>query len=225
MYTSYSRTILAKLITSKRCGLLTACNMLAIIFWIIQKTYRLHVTCWNESGRKLPTAFNSQQLLRWLRPKRYIFSFFLHTKNTKKYVHIDTTHKSTSTLDSMSETCVRNVQDLEILGPQKSSSEVPKIVLSGHVRQSPEILKFCEILKNRKNRKNRKNPENPEKVDFLASQRLPYATCQNRVPDTKSPEISTFRESPDFRKSLSGHEILGPQTCQKKCENFDFSDP
>ena len=49
-------------------------------------------TCWNCVGRKLPTAYTSQQLLRWLRPKRYIFPFFLSTKNTEKYVHIDTTH-------------------------------------------------------------------------------------------------------------------------------------
>ena len=160
-----------------------------------------------------------------MRPKRYIFPIFLHTKNSEKYVHMIPHTCPRSTLESMSETCVRNVRNLEFLGPQKSSSEVSKIVLSRHFRKSPEILKSCEILKNRKNRKNRKNPENPEKVDFLASQRLPYATCQNRVPDTKSPEISTFRESPDFRKSLSGHEILGPRTCQKKCENFDFSDP
>ena len=41
-------------------------------------------TCWNWMGRKLPTAFNSQQLLRWLRPKRYIFSIFLVNKKLKK---------------------------------------------------------------------------------------------------------------------------------------------
>ena len=130
-----------------------------------------------------------------------------------------------STLDSMSETCVRNVRNLEFLGPQKSSSEVPKIVLSGHVRKSPEILKSCEILKNRKNRKNLENPENPEKVDFLVSRRLPYATCRNRSPDTNFRKSRLFAKSPEIRKSCSGHEISGFARCQKKCENFDFSGP
>ena len=73
-----------------------------------------------------------------------------------------------STLESMSETCVRNVRNLEFLGPQKSSSEVSKIVLSRLFRKSPEILKSYEILNFVKNRKNRKNLENLEKVDFLA---------------------------------------------------------
>ena len=125
----------------------------------------------------------------------------------------------------MSETCVRNVRNLEILGPQKSSSEVPKIVLSRLFRKSPEILKSCEILKNRKNRKNRKNLENSEKVHFLVSQRLPYARSQNHVPDTKSRISGLFAKSPDFRKSCLGHEILGSARCQKKCENFDFLGP
>ena len=225
MYTSYSRTILSKIITSKRCGLLTTWYMLVIIFWLIQKPYHVHLSCWNASGRKLPTAYTSQQLLRWLRPKRYIFPFFLLAKNTEKYVHIDTTHDRMSTLDSMSETCVRNVRNLEFLGPQKSSSEVPKIVLSGHVRKSPEILKSCEILKNHKNRKNRKNLENSEKVHFLALWRLPYATCQNRSPDTKIQISGLFAKSRDFWKSCSGHEISGFARCQKKCENFEFLGP
>ena len=174
MYTSYSRTILSKIITSKRCGLLTTCNMLAIIFCLIQKPYRMHVTCWNALGRKLPTDYTSQQLLRWLRPKRYIFPIFLLPKNSEKYVHIDTTHIACRHWISMSETCVRNVRNLEILGPQKSSFEVPKVVLSGHFRKSPEILKSCETMKNHKNQENRKKVEKVEKVEILASQRLPY---------------------------------------------------
>ena len=140
-------------------------------------------------------------------------------------MHIDTTHNRMSTLDSMSETCVRNVRNLEFLGPQKSSSEVSKIVLSRHFRKSPEILKFCEILKNHKNRKNPENPENLEKIDFLASRVLPYVRSRNRVPDTRIAKISTFRESADFRRFVSGHEISGFPECQKKCENFDFSGP
>ena len=130
-----------------------------------------------------------------------------------------------STLDSMSETCVRNVRNLEFLGPQKSSSEVSKIVLSRHFRKSPEILKSCEILKNHKNHKNPENLENSEKVDFLASRRLPYVRSRNHVPDTRIAKISTFRESADFWRFVSGHEISGFPRCQKKCENFDFSGP
>lgn len=225
MYTSYSRTILSKIITSKRCGLLTACNMLAIIFWIIQKTYRLHVTCWNESGRKLPTAFNSQQLLRWLRPKRYIFSFFLHTKNTKKYVHMTPISSPCRHWIPYPKLVSGMSEILNFLGPQKSSSEVPKVVLSGHVRKSPENLESYEILKNHKNPENRRNREKVRKVEFLASQRLPYVTCWNRCPDTKSRLFATFRKSPDFWKSLSGHEISGSRRCQKKCKIFDFSGP
>ena len=130
-----------------------------------------------------------------------------------------------STLDSMSETCVRNVRNLEFLGPQKSSSEVPKIVLSRHFRKSPEILKSCEILKNRKNHKNPENPENLEKIDFLGPRRLPYVRSRNRVPETRIAKISTLRESADFRRFVSGHEISGFPECQKKCENFDFLGP
>ena len=48
------------------------------------KTLPCNIIHVSESGRKLPTAYTSQQLLRWLRPKRYIFPIFLHTKNSEK---------------------------------------------------------------------------------------------------------------------------------------------
>ena len=58
----------------------------------IQKSYHV-ITIMMVMGRKLPTAFNSQQLLRWLWPKRYIFPFFSVAKNRKIW-HIKPTKYS-----------------------------------------------------------------------------------------------------------------------------------
>ena len=199
--------------------------MLAIIFWIIQKSYQVHVSCWNASGRKLPTAYTSQQLLRWLRPKRYIFPFFLSTKNTEKYVHIDTTHIACWHWISCPKLVSEMSEILHILVAQKSSFEVSKIVLFGHFRKSPEILKSYEILNFAKNRKNRKNPENLEKVDFLALWRVSYANRQNPVWQPKSGKSGLFRKSRDFQNFVSGHDFLRFPEVQKKCEIFGIFDP
>ena len=48
------RTNLAKLITSKRCGLLTSWCMLVIIFWIIQKTYHVAYIMMERVGSQTP---------------------------------------------------------------------------------------------------------------------------------------------------------------------------
>ena len=198
-----------------------------IIFWIIQKPYHVHITCWNVSGRKLPTAYTSQQLLRWLRPKRYIFPFFLSTKNTEKYVHIDTTHIACWHWISCPKLVSEMSEILHILVAQKSSFEVSKIVLFGHFRKSPEILKSYEILNFAKNRKNRKNPENLEKVDFLALWRVSYANRKNPVWQPKSRKSRLFRKSPifwilcsdtifcDFRKSKKSAKFSEFSTLKK----------
>ena len=206
--------------------------MLAIIFWIIQKTYRLHVTCWNESGRKLPTAFNSQQLLRWLRPKRYIFSFFLHTKNTKKYVHIDTNLKSMSTLDSMYETYVRNVRNLELFGTSKVEFWGAK---SRTFWTCPQKSGNLEILRNpeksQKSIKSQKSRKSAKSRVFG----VPKATIRDLLKSLSGHKISTFRDFPqksgfleilvrtwNFRisqvpKKVQNFRLFGTSKKSKKC--------
>ena len=200
--------------------------MLVIIFLHTKNLTILHVS-WCALGRKLPTAYTSQQLLRWLWPKRYIFPFFLYTKNTEKYVHIDNSQVSCWHWISCPKLVSEMSEILHILVAQKSSFEVSKIVLFGHFRKSPEILKSYEILNFVKNRKNRKNLENLEKVDFLALWRVSYANRKNPVWQPKSRKSRLFRKSAisrilcpdtifcDFRKSKKSAKFSEFSTLKK----------
>ena len=227
MYTSYSLTILAKLITSKRCGLLTVCKMLAIIFWIIQKTYRLHVTCWNESGRKLPTAFNSQQLLRWLRPKRYIFSIFLVNKKLKKICSNSQQEKWSVTIWHYSKRLPKSCRKYEILDTKKSSFVTSRIVLFGLFRKVQKSTKYAKSAKITKIAKICKICKISKKYDFLLSEGYHTWSVRIAVWTAKIAKSRLFAKvqiseilcpnskNHDFAKSQKSRKFSDFPTCKK----------
>ena len=176
-------------------------------------------------GRKLPTAYTSQQLLRWLRPKWYIFSYFLLPKNTKKYVHIDTTHVACWHWISCPLLMSEIVKNLEILGHQKSTFELSKIVLFG---QFPEKSRNPEIVRNRKNQQKSQKSQKSRKLRKCRIFGTLKATIRNlpkSLSGAKIQKISTFPEKCDFLKFVSGHEFCRFPEGQKKCENFEILTP
>ena len=176
-------------------------------------------------GRKLPTAYTSQQLLRWLRPKWYIFSYFLLPKNTKKYVHIDTTHIACWHWISCPLLMSEIVKNLEILGPQKSTFGVSKIVLFG---QFPEKSRNPEIVRNRKNQqKSQKSAKSTksQKSRIFGTLKATIRNLPKSLSGAKIQKISTFPEKCDFQNFVFRHDFLRFPEVQKKCENFGIFDP
>ena len=114
-------------------------------------------TCWNWMGRKLPTAFNSQQLLRWLRPKRYIFSIFLVNKKLKKICSNSQQEKWSVTIWHYSKRLPKSCRKYEILDTKKSSFVTSRIVLFGLFRKVQKSTKFAKSQKSQKSAKSAKS--------------------------------------------------------------------
>ena len=130
-----------------------------IIFWIIQKPYHVHITCWNVSGRKLPTAYTSQQLLGGWGQRRYIFPFFLHTKNTEKYGYINPHTSHVDTRFHVRNLCPKcpkswtfwDLKSRVLRCPKSYFSDISgKVRKSGNLRKSWILPKIGKIAKIRK---------------------------------------------------------------------------
>ena len=130
-----------------------------IIFWIIQKPYHVHITCWNVSGRKLPTAYTSQQLLGGWGQRRYIFPFFLSTKNTEKYGYIPTHTSHVDTRFHVRNLCPKcpkswtfwDLKSRVLRCPKSYFSDISgKVRKSGNLRKSWILPKIGKIAKIRK---------------------------------------------------------------------------
>ena len=162
------------------------------IFCLIQNLAMWHVTCWNESGRKLPTAFNSQQLLGGWGQRDIFFQFFCTQKTQKNMciwhqTHVHDRHwiPCPKLVSGMSE--ILNFWDLKsrVLRCQKSYFRD----ISGKVRKSWNLAKSWKITKITKIAE---IPKIPKKSTFW-------------VPEgyhTSGPEIAFRRpESPKSRLS------------------------
>ena len=120
------------------------------IFWIIQNLAMWHVTCWNESGRKLPTAYTSQQLLGGWGQRDIFFQFFCTQKTQKNmciwsHTHVHDRHwnRCPKLVSGMSE--ILNFWDLKsrVLRCPKSYFRD----ISGKVRKSWNFAKSWKITK------------------------------------------------------------------------------
>ena len=186
------------------------------------------------SGRKLPTDYTSQQLLRWLRPKKiYFFSFFRDEKIQKN----STYNNSSSLRDwhmSDLETMSKKYSGLRFLTPQnvkfwdvrnRTFWQICRFLQKS--QKSGKIEKIAKIPKNRKNRKNRKNPKNLDFLRFLAFWVGPYRTSQKvdfwhfggpgsdlpgGCPDSDS---GTFGRSGQVPKKSKFWHFLDPQKSRK----------
>ena len=181
--------------------------MLVIIFLLIKKPYHVHVS-WCALGRKLPTAYTSQQLLRWLWPKRYIFSIFWRLKNSKKL------------LAQLSKTTVRwqletiNFQMLhvrkswQLLDTSNSCLECHKCRTCRHVLAArfwtcQDLLPKLEKLRFLRNPEKSKNLQKSAKSAKSTKPRKVAKSCDSgglcRV-HAKPQKIEKNRKFSDFRK-------------------------
>ena len=193
------------------------------IFCLIQNLAMWHVTCWNESGRKLPTAYTSQQLLGgW--GQRDIFFHFFCTQKTQKNMDIFQLTGLMLTLDFMSETFVRNVRNPELFGSSKVEFwGVQNRTFWTFPEKSgnPEILKNPEFSeKSEKSQKSGKSRKSRLFGTLKGILRKPQKSCLA----TKISKIRTFPEKCDFLDFVSGHDFLRFPESEKKCENFGIFD-
>ena len=169
-----------------------------------------HLTYGHESGRKLPTAYTSQQLQRWLRPKKIYFSNFFAHKKLRKIAHISQPTQAVSWVAACRNGCPKSS---EILGPQTSGFEVSKIVL--FVRFAEKSTKVRKVANPDKSWQILKNPKNPEKsqnrqkVDFWPKVEIlaGLAGLSGQLSEAKKIDFFQVRKNP------------------KNSENFDFFDP
>ena len=158
-----------------------------IIFWIIQKPYHVHIW-WCALGRKLPTAYTSQQLLSGWGQRDIFFQFFCCQK-TQKNRDISTHQVTCWHIDSnirimsakVPESCDSGHQNLEILDSKNRTFRTLWRPCS-----ELRIAKICKISKNPQNR------EKCEKVHFLAVWRVSYVSSQNRCPEHISAGFGRF---------------------------------
>ena len=153
-----------------------------IIFWIIQKPYHVHIW-WCESGRKLPTAYTSQQLQVVEAKEIYFFNFFVHKKLKK--IEIYTTQQTTYWhIDSSLEIMSAKVRKVAILDTKIWDFGRPEIAHFGHFG---DHVRSSKSQKSAKSRKIRKIAKIPKKCTFWLSEG--YPTCPARIAVR-----STFRQ-------------------------------
>ena len=117
------------------------------------------------------------------------------------------------------------VKNLEILGPQKSTFGVSKIVLFG---QFPEMSRNPEIVRNHKNQQKSQKSQKSEKSQKCRVFGTLKATIRNlpkSLSGAKIWKISTFPEKSEIQKFAVGHEFCRFRKCEKKCENFEILGP
>ena len=117
------------------------------------------------------------------------------------------------------------VKNLEILGPQKSTFGVSKIVLFG---QFPEMSRNPEIVRNRKNQQKSQKSQKSEKSQKSRVFGTLKATIRNlpkSLSGAKIWKISTFPEKCDFQNFVFRHDFLRFPEVEKKCKIFEIFDP
>ena len=213
-------------------------------FFAHKKPYHVHVS-WCVSGRKLPTACTSQQLLRWLWPKRYIFSIFWRLKNSKKLLAQTPRAIVRWQLETINLQMLHVRKSCNFWTPQTRVWSVTHVVPadmfwqqdSGHVRicsQNSKSWDFCEILKNPKICKNLQNLQNPQNREKLRKVAI-LVVCVGYMPNhKKSKKIENFRIFAKSRKIekieknrnfwQSGQSETWRPECQLSCPDGS-SDP
>ena len=182
----------------------------------------LHLTCWNESGRKLPTAYTSQQLLGGWGQRDIFFQFFCTQKTQKNmciwsHTHVHDRHwnRCPKLVSGMSE--ILNFWDLKsrVLRCPKSYFRD----ISGKVRKSWNFAKSWKIAKIAKIAK---IPKIPKKSTFWRPKG--YHTQPARIA-FRTPNLQKSRLSAKVR--ISGNPCpdtkfwdLGPAKKSAKISTF-----
>ena len=167
--TTYSRTILTIVNCIATMQIIVACNMLAIIFWLVKNLtmYMLHAL--RRVANSLRTILASSYMVV-VAKEIYFFNFFAH-KKLKKIAHITHTWVPCRHMLRHSKRLSKKYSRLRFWTPQMCRSELSEIVL---------FVRFPDM-----SRKSR-NLKNLQKLSDLAKIVRSAKICKNRKISKKS---------------------------------------
>ena len=181
-------------------------------------------TCWNWMGRKLPTAFNSQQLLRWLRPKRYIFSIFLVNKKLKK---ICTTHNKRSGLspyDTTRNDFQKVAESTKFWTPKSRVLWRPESYFSDFSGKSRNLQNLQNLQKSQKSQKSAKSAKSRKSTIFCCLKATIRDRSESLFGQQKSQNLD-FSQKCRFLKFCVRTAKITISQNRKKVENFRIFRP